>query len=73
MAEFVYTLRSGIDVTVEYEIVSDGDALDVRLGAVTPLGMPQCLAAVDDDELEDIEVAAHSDAWGEPQYVGSDS
>lgn len=58
---FVYTLKSDLDVTVEYDAISDGE--DVKITTVTPLGMPQCLAIVPDDEADDVETAALEDFY----------
>lgn len=60
--EFVHTLKSGLDVTVEYSIDLEGF---VSVKTVSPLGMPQAIAVVDGPEMADIEAAAHEDAWGE--------
>lgn len=57
---FVYTLRNGLHVNVEYKIGDDGFA-DVT--AITPLGMPYVLAHVDEDEAEIIAVEAVERAW----------
>lgn len=58
-SNFCYTLKSGLDVTVEYDAISNGE--DVKITNVSPLGMPQCLAIVPDDEADDVEVAALED------------
>lgn len=57
--DFVYTLHNGLTVSVEYDVIDDGE--DVKVQSVTPMGMPQVLAAVSDEEMEDIECAAFED------------
>lgn len=58
---FVHTLRNGLDVTVDYVRDTDGG---VTVRTITPLGMPQCLAVVDDAEADEISVAAHEREFG---------
>lgn len=54
--EFQHTLENGLIVNVEYGVIDDGE--DVKVQTVTPLGMPQCLAVVSDEEMENIAAAA---------------
>lgn len=65
VAEFAHTLRSGLDVMVEYEMNQrDGEPF-VRIIGASPVAMPDTLAEIENDEVGELEYLAFADAWGD--------